>query len=387
MPFDIDVLGSFQIATGVTLRDMIAPGSRYEASDISLIANANTTYNNPTGEHKLPNCYLEAQHIITILTKILTIEELKVLNLNPSGEPISYLGNDHKKPNLDITKQLEFGEERKSWRRCRINVGSCENPRGGNIPGYGITIRILDYEIPRLTNLGFPDQVYQWITQQRNGLVLITGETGSGKSTTLAAILNEMNHTLPPARAGKIITLEDPIEYILEQVTCTPFQRQLGRDFDTFSEGIKYALRQNPKMMLVGEMRDGETVKAALAAAETGHLVFSTLHTRSVTGIPGRIASFFGPEEERAIRYSLGQSLRAAVSQQLIVGNNGRKHLAAEYLIPGPGTPGVIMKGNDDRLLELGFGQGQESHRQPMKRAVQALVPKYISQEQAAIYT
>tara|TARA_Y100000310_G_scaffold345468_1_gene465330 strand:- start:1299 stop:2459 length:1161 start_codon:yes stop_codon:yes gene_type:complete len=385
MPFNEEVLGRIGIAEEVTLRDMIEPGNKYHATDISLVANTNVTYNGPAGEQKLQNCFLSPEAIIAILREILNNDELRVLNIPIDSDAEPRVDLERDPPNLDITKQLEFSINRKDWRRCRINVGSCENPRGST-PGYGITIRILDYEVPRLANLGFPQHIYHWISQQRQGLALISGETGSGKSTTLAAMLNEMNHTLPPARAGKIITLEDPIEYVLEQVKCTPFQRQLGRDFSTFGAGIKYALRQNPRIILVGEMRDAETVKAALAAAETGHLVLSTLHTRGVEGIPGRIASFFGSDEERAIRYSLSQSLIAAATQQLITGRDNQKHLAAEYLIPGPGTPGLIAQGKDDKLLEQGFGSGSENLRQPMERAVRALAPVYINHEEVTNY-
>ena len=167
--------------------------------------------------------------------------------------------------------------------RFRVNIFS----QRGN---YSIVCRKLNTEIPTLETLNFPE-IFQKIPQEKTGLVLVTGATGSGKSTTLAAVLNEINRH----KAVHIITLEDPVEYVHPHLKATFNQRELGLDFDSFSSGLRAALRQAPKVVLVGEMRDRETVSIALSAAETGHLVLSTLHTIDAGQTINRIVGMFDP--------------------------------------------------------------------------------------------
>jgi twitching motility protein PilT len=189
--------------------------------------------------------------------------------------------------------------------RFRINIFS----QRGN---YSIVLRKLNTVIPTLDDLKFPE-IMKRIPLEKTGLVLVTGATGSGKSTTLAAVLNEINHTKPV----HVVTLEDPIEFVHHHDRATFNQRELGSDFDTYSNGLRAALRQAPKIILVGEMRDRETVKIALSAAETGHLVLSTLHTIDAGQTINRILGMFEPEEQEQIRPRLADSLRWIVSQRL----------------------------------------------------------------------
>jgi twitching motility protein PilT len=189
--------------------------------------------------------------------------------------------------------------------RFRINVFS----QRGN---YSIVCRKLNTEIPTLDYLQFPN-VFKEIPKEKTGLVLVTGPTGSGKSTTLAAVLNEINEAKPV----HIVTLEDPVEYVHPHKVGTFNQRELGIDFDSFSNGLRAALRQAPKVILVGEMRDRETVSIALSAAETGHLVLSTLHTIDAGQTINRILGMFEPEEQEQIRIRLADTLRWVVSQRL----------------------------------------------------------------------
>src|SRR5436190_18631175 len=189
--------------------------------------------------------------------------------------------------------------------RFRINIFS---QRGH----YSIVCRKLNTEIPTLEWLQFPE-IIRLIPREKTGLVLVTGATGAGKSTTLAAVLNEINHTKPV----HVITLEDPVEFVHPHHTATFNQRELGTDFDTFSNGLRAALRQAPKVILVGEMRDRETVKIALSAAETGHLVLSTLHTIDAGQTINRILGMFETEEQEQIRMRLADTLRWIVSQRL----------------------------------------------------------------------
>src|SRR5215472_9438283 len=187
--------------------------------------------------------------------------------------------------------------------RFRINIFS---QRGH----YSIVLRKLNTTIPTLEWLNFPDIIRE-IPREKTGLVLVTGATGSGKSTTLAAVLNEINRTKPV----HIVTLEDPVEYVHKHEMATFNQRELGIDFDSYANGLRAALRQAPKVILVGEMRDQETVKIALSAAETGHLVLSTLHTINAGETINRILGMFDPEEQEQIRIRLADSLRLVIRQ------------------------------------------------------------------------
>ncbi len=177
---------------------------------------------------------------------------------------------------------------------------------------YSVVLRKLNTVIPTLEDLNFPD-IMKRIPLEKTGLVLVTGATGSGKSTTLAAVLDEINRT----KAVHIVTLEDPIEFVHRHQKSTFNQRELGSDFDSYASGLRAALRQAPKVILVGEMRDQETVKIALSAAETGHLVLSTLHTIDAGQTINRILGMFEPEEQEQIRPRLADSLRWVVSQRL----------------------------------------------------------------------
>lgn len=189
--------------------------------------------------------------------------------------------------------------------RFRVNIFS----QRGN---YSIVCRQLTTVIPSMDKLNLPE-VFNEIPKEKTGLVLITGATGSGKSTTLAAIL----HAINKSKAVHIVTLEDPVEFVHPHLKATFNQRELGVDFDDFSNGLRAALRQAPKVILVGEMRDRETIKIALSAAETGHLVLSTLHTVNAGETINRILGMFEAEEKDQIRIRLADSLRWIVSQRL----------------------------------------------------------------------
>src|SRR5580698_224646 len=189
--------------------------------------------------------------------------------------------------------------------RFRVNVFA----QRGN---YSVVCRQLNSVIPTLEKLKFPE-IFKEIPTEKTGLVLVTGATGSGKSTTLAAILNDINLS----KAAHIVTLEDPVEYVHSHQKATFNQRELGVDFDSYANGLRAALRQAPKVILVGEMRDRETVKIALSAAETGHLVLSTLHTINAGETINRILGMFDPEEQEQVRVRLSDTLRWVVSQRL----------------------------------------------------------------------
>jgi twitching motility protein PilT len=190
--------------------------------------------------------------------------------------------------------------------RFRVSVFSQKNQ-------YSIVMRKLPVEIPTIDELHLP-QVFKKMSREKNGIIVFTGATGSGKTTSLAAILDEINENDPV----HVITLEDPVEIVHPHKKATFNQRELGVDFDTFAHGLRAALRQAPKVILVGEIRDRETMEIALTASETGHLVLSTLHTTDATQTLNRILGFFDQEEEQQVRIRLSGALRWVVSQRLL---------------------------------------------------------------------
>ena len=204
--------------------------------------------------------------------------------------------------------------------RFRVNIFA----QRGN---YSIVCRQLNSTIPTLEKLKFPD-IFKEIPKEKTGLILVTGATGTGKSTTLAAILNEINRTKPV----HIVTLEDPIEYVHTHDQATFNQRELGIDFDSYVNGLRAALRQAPKVILVGEMRDRETVRIALSASETGHLVLSTLHTINAGETINRVLGMFEPDEQEQIRVRLADSLRWVVSQRLVPKIGGGRYALLEIM-------------------------------------------------------
>ena len=210
-----------------------------------------------------------------------------------------------------------------------------------------IALRILHAKIPALSSLGLPPAVKEFSSYNK-GIVLVTGETGSGKSTTLASILDEINHT----RYEHIITLEDPIEYIHEPDLCLIDQREVGSDTRTYGDGLKAVLREDPDILLLGELRDAETIETALTAAETGHLVFATLHTNTAVDTIDRLISAFDASKHTQIRTQLAQTLRAVVCQQLLVRKGGKGRVAAcEVMIVNAALKNQIREGNTASMV------------------------------------
>ncbi len=244
----------------------------------------------------------------------LTPFQTEMVALNLMGENQWQIGDLLRRGSCDAAYTL--GDRA----RFRINIFS----QRGN---YSVVCRQLNTAIPTLESLNFPSIIAQ-IPREKTGLVLVTGATGSGKSTTLAAVLNEVNHT----KAVHVITLEDPIEFIHPHHRSTFNQRELGTDFDSFSSGLRAAMRQAPKVILVGEMRDRETVKIALSAAETGHLVLSTLHTIDAGQTMNRILGMFETDEQEQIRARLADTLRWIVSQRLVPKIDGGRHALLEIM-------------------------------------------------------
>jgi twitching motility protein PilT len=195
--------------------------------------------------------------------------------------------------------------------------------------GICAAIRALSLDIPKIESIGFPNDIWKDIINKRSGLVLVTGITGAGKSTTIASIIDRICEQ----RACRIITLEDPIEYIFKQKNSIVSQREVGRDAKSFIDGLRSMMREDPDVIFVGEMRDPETIAMTLMAAETGHVVFSTIHTRDATGTVTRILDYFPPDRQQEVRNQLSLSLRYIVCQKLIPKKDGTGRIVAMEIL------------------------------------------------------
>jgi twitching motility protein PilT len=261
--------------------------------------------------------------------------------------------------------------------RFRVNVFS---QRGF----YSVVMRKLETRIPSVEDLKLP-QIFKQMAQERNGIIFVTGATGSGKSTSLAAMLNEVNDLRPV----HIVTLEDPVEFVHHHRKATFNQREMGTDFDTFASGLRASMRQAPKIILVGEMRDRETVEIGISAAETGHLVLTTLHTVDAGQTINRILGMFDTEEEKQIRIRLSDAIRYVVCQRLLPREGGGRVAAFEIMGKDIRIKEIILDGEsegktfyeiiesnrafgwctfDDYILEI-FQEGQISHDTAMAYA------------------
>lgn len=225
---------------------------------------------------------------------------------------------------------------------CGVRVRANIFHAGGAL---SFAIRLLNDVIPEIEDLDLPPIALQLPTYP-SGLVLITGETGSGKSTTLAAVLNRINHTA----CRHIITLEDPIEYIYTSDQCLINQREIGKDTASYADGLRAILREDPDVILIGEMRDLTTIEAALTAAETGHLVFATLHTNSAADAVDRIVSVFPDGRQRQIRTQLAGTLRVVMSQQLVERQGGGRIAACEVMVVNAAIRNLIREGKTPQM-------------------------------------
>ncbi len=249
--------------------------------------------------------------------------------------------------------------------RFRVNIFS----QRGNI---SCVLRKLETKIPTLDDLKLPD-AFGKMTGEKNGLILVTGATGSGKTTSLAALLNELNAT----RSIHIVTLEDPVEYVHPNRKATFNQRELGTDYDSFANGLRAALRQAPKVILVGEMRDRETAELALKASETGHLVLSTLHTVTAGQAINRIVGMFDQEEERQIRQRLADTIRWVVGQRLVPRVGGGRLAVHDILGNTIRSNELILHGESEgktfyEIQEVGEPFGMMTFDQALVRAYES---------------
>jgi twitching motility protein PilT len=273
--------------------------------------------------------------------------------------------NDLQRRNFQEHQEVDFAYALDETTRFRVNA-FVQNR------GEGAVFRLIPHKIPRLEDLGLPP-VLRALADAEKGLVLVTGPTGSGKSTTLAAMINHINGRL----AGHILTLEDPIEFVHAPRRCLISQREVGSQTKSFNAALRSALREDPDVILVGELRDLETTSLALTAAETGHLVFATLHTASAPKTIDRIIDVFPHEQQAQVRVMLAESLLAVVAQMLVKKRGGGRVGAVEILIGTPAVRNLIREGKTHQVLST-MQVGQKVGMQTMEATLASLVTQGI---------
>ena len=277
----------------------------------------------------------------------------------------SMLNNSQRKA-LEQTWELDCSYGVKGLARFRVNV---YKDRGT----YAACLRALSSKIPTMDLLGLPPIVRE-LSEKPRGLILVTGPTGSGKSTTLASMINEINLTRPE----HILTVEDPIEFVYEPIKSLIHQRQIGEDTKSFANALRAALREDPDVILVGEMRDLETISLAISAAETGHLVFGTLHTSSASQTVDRMVDVFPPEQQTQVRVQLSNSLVAVLSQCLVPKANPKpgefgRVMAQEIMVVTPAISNLIREGKTAQI----YGSIQTGGRLAMQTLERVLADLY----------
>jgi twitching motility protein PilT len=259
---------------------------------------------------------------------------------------------------LELNRQLDFSYSIPGLARFRVNTYFQRE-------SVGAAFRLIPTELKTLEELGIPESLHV-LAEKPRGLVLVTGPTGSGKSTTLAAIIDEINRN----RSEHILTIEDPIEFLHRHKRCIVNQREIGPDAKSFAEALRAALRQDPDVILVGEMRDLETISTALTAAETGHLVFGTLHTQSAPSTIDRIIDVFPAEQQEQVRIQIANSLQGVVTQALLPTADGMGRVPAlEILLPDDAVRNLIRQGKVEQIysvMQTNTGRGMQTMEQSL---------------------
>ena len=284
--------------------------------------------------------------------------------------------NPYLKTRCQDGRDIDFSYDTPEVGRFRVNVFH-------KVGGLGATFRVISPKIPTLEELGMPPVVENMI-QTHNGLILVTGATGMGKSTTLAGMINYLNSN----RRLNIITLEDPVEYVYKSAMSLVVQREVGKHVDTFANGLRAALREDPDVILVGELRDPETILLAMTAAETGHLVLGTLHTSSAVKSLDRIVDAMPSEQKAQTSTFMAQNLRGVISQKLVRTADGRSRKAiVEVMVNVPAISSLILSGKIHQIpsvLQTGSSKGMQLMDQAL---MEALKNKEIDPDDAYIHS
>jgi twitching motility protein PilT len=303
-------------------------------------------------EHDASDLHLVAGHppMVRINGDLLPIQSETPLTPSQSQDLILQLLSEEQKVRLEKNKTLDFSYQHENRGRFRINAYYQRN-------SLAAALRLIPMKVKTLEELGMPTVVHQF-SHYTSGLVLVTGPTGSGKSSTLAAVIQEINQS----RREHILTIEDPIEYIYAPALATISQREVGEDSPDWTGAMKVAMREDPDVILVGEMRDLETIAAAITLAETGHLVFATLHTNSGPETIDRIIDIFPQHQQNQIRQQVASVLKAILAQRLIVTADGKRRIpAVEVLVRNSAVANLIREGKThqiDSVMQTASGEG-----------------------------
>jgi twitching motility protein PilT len=301
------------------------------------------------------------------------LEGFPVLTAEMSRQLLYRIISSEQQKRLEVERQLDLSYSIPGLARFRVNIYSQRESLAG-------AFRLIPAELKGLEELGLPLSLYN-LCEKPRGLVLVTGPTGSGKSTTLAALIDEINRT----KADHIITIEDPIEFLHRHKRCIVNQRELGPDATTFADALRGALRQDPDVILLGEMRDLETISTALTAAETGHLVFATLHTQDAASTVDRVIDVFPAAQQGQIRTQLAGTLEGVVAQTLLPTADGQGRVAAiEVLLPDDAVRNLIRQTKVEQIYSI-MQTSRKKGMQTMEQALAELVLKGVITEQVAL--
>ncbi len=324
----------------MTINELVMEARSKGASDLHISSSIPTTW-------RIHGTLYDCGHTITS---------------NAAKEMILSLLDDDQLASFEAGEDLDFAFETPDFCRQRVNVFRFKGKLAA-------TIRLLNDKIPTLSELNLPD-VLTKLADEPRGLILVTGPTGSGKSTTLAAMIDHINHTRPE----HILTIEDPIEYVYELDKATIHQREVGSDVKSFAGALRSALREDPDIILVGEMRDYETISAAITAAETGHLVMSTLHTIGAAQTIDRIIDSCPPEKQNQIRTQLSSVLKGVITQSLIPTLGGKGRIAATEILIGTDAACNLIRENKchqmQTIMQSGASLGMHTLNSDLSRLV-----------------
>jgi twitching motility protein PilT len=297
------------------------------------------------------------------------LDEYAPLTSDDTRQLLYRILSSERQKNFEINRQLDFSHSIPGVARFRVNVYFQRET-------VGAAFRLIPDELKTLEELGLP-QSLRSLAEKPRGMVLVTGPTGSGKSTTLAAMIDEVNRT----RAEHILTIEDPVEFVHRHKRCIVNQREIGPDAPSFAAALRAALRQDPDVILVGEMRDLETIGIALTAAETGHLVLGTLHTQSAAGTIDRIIDVFPAEQQEQVRMQIAGTLQGVVTQALVPTADGQGRVASlEILLPDDAVRNLIRQGKVEQIysiMQTSSGRGMQTMEQSLADLIVRGVVKY----------
>ena len=336
----------------IDFADLLMEVVHRKASDLHLSSGANPT--------------------VRVRGRLVALEDYPKLSSTDTREIVYSILTGDQRQRLETNWQLDFAYSIPGHARFRVNA---YYQRGA----IGAAFRLIPFGLSSIDDLGLPTIVHEF-TRRPRGFVLVTGPTGSGKSTSLAAMIDEINST----RDEHIMTIEDPIEFLHGHKKCIVNQRELGSDAHSFADALKAALRQDPDVILVGEMRDLETISTALTAAETGHLVFATLHTQDSAQTIDRIIDVFPAHQQGQVRVQLSVALQGIVTQQLLPNADGSGRVAAcEVLVPNPAIRNLIREGKTHQIYSV-LQTSSASGMQTMDASLSTLVRSgQISQQLA----